>query len=32
MLDLIAILSTFAMFTLGCLYVCGCERLKGTRP
>lgn len=32
MLDLIAILSTAAMFALALLYVRGCDRLKGTRP
>lgn len=32
MLDLISILSTAAMFTLACMYVLGCESLKGTRP
>jgi hypothetical protein len=31
MLDLVSILSTVAMFALACLYVRGCERLKGTR-
>ena len=32
MLDFISIFSTIAMFTLGCFYILGCERLKGTRP
>lgn len=32
MLDLISILSTAAMFSLACLYIRGCERLKGPRP
>jgi hypothetical protein len=32
MLDLISAVALAAMFTLGCLYVRGCERLKGVRP
>jgi len=32
MLDLVSILSIAAMTTLSCLYVLGCDRLKGRRP
>lgn len=31
MLDLISIVALAVMFTLGCLYVAGCERLKDAR-
>lgn len=31
-LDLISILAIAGMFALGCLYVRGCDRLKGARP
>jgi hypothetical protein len=31
MLDLVSILAIAAMFAVGCLYVWGCDRLRGTR-
>jgi hypothetical protein len=31
MLDVIAYISFVLLFTLGVIYVCGCDRLKGTR-
>jgi hypothetical protein len=31
MTDLISILAIVAMFAIACLYVLGCDRLKGTR-
>lgn len=32
MLDLVSTIFIAAAFALGCLYVTGCERLKGMRP
>lgn len=32
MLDVLAIVSLFTLFSLGIVYTRGCDHLKGTRP